>query len=150
MAELGSSGAGGKRTLVEEGTIFRGSMTSTCPVEIKGRIEGDVEAPALSISETGAVQGKAKVGEVTSKGELAGEIDADTVQLSGTVKDNTVIRAKTLEVKLTAPEDKMQVTFGNSVLAVGDEPIDDGQPGKRGKKKKEDDGQPGAGPGGPG
>ena len=120
-------------------------MTSTCPVEIKGRVEGDVEAPALSISETGAVQGKAKVGEIQSKGELAGEIDADTVQLSGTVKDNTVIRAKTMEVKLTAPNDKMQVTFGNCVLAVGDEPVDDGQPGKRGKKKK-DEGSPDAAP----
>jgi cytoskeletal protein CcmA (bactofilin family) len=140
--------AGQKRTLVEEGTSFKGSMTSTCPVVVKGRIEGEVEAPALSISRSGAVHGRTKVGQVQCEGEIAGELDADTVQLSGMVSDNTVIRAKTLEVKLTAADDKkMQVTFGSCELAVGAEPTDDGAPGKRGKKKR-DDGVPDDGFGG--
>ena len=33
---------------------------------------------------------------------------------------NTVIRAKSLEVKLTPPEGKMQVVFGECNLEVGD------------------------------
>jgi hypothetical protein len=44
------------------------------------------------------------------------------VQLSGTVKDNTVIKAKSLEVKLTAASAKMQVVFGECDLEVGDQP----------------------------
>ena len=139
MADPTTSGAGGKQTLVEDGTSFKGSMTSTCPVVVRGRLEGDLEAPALAISTSGAVQGRAKVGQVQSEGEVAGEIDADTVQLSGVVKDNTVIKAKTLEVKLTAVDQKMEVTFGNSVLSVGAEPVDDGKPGK---KKKGGEGPP--------
>lgn len=111
-----------KQTLVEEGTQFKGSLTSTCPVVVRGKIEGEIETPSLTISESGAVHGKAKIGTVISKGDIAGEFDADTVQLSGSVQDNTVIRAKTLEVKLSAQEGKMEIVFGNANLSVGDDP----------------------------
>ncbi|MEO8875686.1 MAG: polymer-forming cytoskeletal protein [Polyangiaceae bacterium] len=116
----GSAAGSPKQTLVEEGTKFKGSLTSSCPIVVRGRIEGDVEAPSLTVSGSGAVHGKVKVGEMRSQGELAGEFDADIVQLSGTVKDNTVIRAKSLEVKLTPPNGKMQVIFGEVQLDVGD------------------------------
>jgi hypothetical protein len=73
------------------------------------------------------------VGQVQSQGELAGELDADVVQLSGVVKDNTVIRAKSLEVKLSQPGGKMQVIFGDCELEVGSE-----QPAKeKGAKSSE-------------
>jgi cytoskeletal protein CcmA (bactofilin family) len=115
-----------RKTLVEEGTQFKGSLSSNCPIEVKGRIEGDVTAPALSVAAGGAVHGKVKVGEIRSQGELAGEFDADIVQLSGTIKDNTVIRAKSLEVKLSSPTSKMQVIFGECELEVGgDQPQTD-------------------------
>jgi cytoskeletal protein CcmA (bactofilin family) len=122
----------GRKTLVEEGTQFKGSLSSDCPIEVKGRIEGELSAPALSVSPTGAVHGKVKVGSIHSNGELAGEFDADVVQLSGSVKDNTVIRAKSLEVKLTPEKGKMQVIFGECELEVGSE-----QPAKEASAPRE-------------
>jgi cytoskeletal protein CcmA (bactofilin family) len=118
-----------KQTIVEEGTEFRGTLVSTCPIVVRGRIEGDIDTPSLAVSEKGAVHGKVKVGTIRSAGELSGEFDADSVELAGRVKDNTIIRAKSLEVKLSTEETKMQVTFGDCELAVGEEPRDDG--GKR-------------------
>jgi cytoskeletal protein CcmA (bactofilin family) len=112
---------GGKKTLVEEGTQFKGALQSNCPIEVKGRIDGEVTAPALSVSTSGAVHGRIKVGEMQSQGELSGEFDADIVQLSGTIKDSTIIRAKSLEVKLSAANGKMQVTFGDCQLEIGSE-----------------------------
>jgi cytoskeletal protein CcmA (bactofilin family) len=111
-----------RKTTVEEGTHFKGSLSSKCPIEVKGRIEGDVTAPSLVVSSTGAVHGRVKVGEMRSQGELAGEFDANVVQLSGTVKDNTIVRAKSLEVKLTSTEG-MQVVFGECSLEVGADPV---------------------------
>jgi cytoskeletal protein CcmA (bactofilin family) len=111
-----------KRTLVEEGTQLKGSLTSTCPVLVRGKIEGDVAAPALTVSPSGAVHGKAKVGELYAEGELSGEFDADTVQLSGKVQDRTVIRAKTLSVQLASTTSRLQVVFGECELEVGDPP----------------------------
>lgn len=122
MDNTKSGDAGGKRTLVEEGTSFKGSLSSTCPVVVKGRVEGDVSAPSLQVSASGAVHGKVKVGEMQSHGELSGEFDAETVQLSGSVKDNTIVRAKSLEVKLAPANGKMQVVFGECSLDVGDMP----------------------------
>jgi cytoskeletal protein CcmA (bactofilin family) len=115
------SGAGGRKTVVDEGTQFKGSLSSDCPIEVKGRVEGEVAAPSLVVSPSGGIRGRVKVGELKSDGEIAGEFDADVVQLSGTVKDNTVIRAKSLEVKLAPPNGKMQVIFGECELNVGDE-----------------------------
>jgi cytoskeletal protein CcmA (bactofilin family) len=122
MDNLKSGDAGGKKTLVEEGTSFKGSLSSTCPVVVRGRVEGDVSAPSLQVSATGAVHGKVKVGEMQSQGELSGEFDADIVQLSGSVKDNTIVRAKSLEVKLAPTNGKLQVVFGECSLEVGDLP----------------------------
>lgn len=113
-----------KHTIVEEGSSFKGTLTSTCPIHVHGRIEGDLETPSLMVSATGAVHGKAKVGSVRSQGELSGEFDADSIELAGTVRDNTVIRARTLEVKLASTRGKLQVIFGECELSVGDEPTE--------------------------
>jgi len=123
-----------KKTLVEEGTEFRGSLTSKCPVEVRGKVDGDLQAPSLDISPTGSVSGKVKVDQLVSRGEIAGEFEAEGVQLSGTVKDNTVIRAKTLEVKLTPATEgnRLQVIFGEVALDVGDAPSRDVSAGAKG------------------
>jgi cytoskeletal protein CcmA (bactofilin family) len=121
-----------KKTLVEEGTEIKGSIKSTCPLLVRGRVEGDVEAPSLTVSPSGAVHGNVKVGELKSDGEIAGEFNAESVQLSGTVKDKTVLRARTLEVKLESKDSRHQVLFGECELEVGEAP-----PAREKKKKGE-------------
>src|SRR5688572_18229010 len=121
MSSSNSINPTSKRTVVEEGTHFTGNLTSTCPIDVRGRVEGDVHAPSLTVSARGAVHGHAKVGSVHSEGELSGEFEADTVELSGTVKDKTVIRARSLEVRLSSAKGQ-QVVFGDCELSVGDEP----------------------------
>ena len=111
-----------KQTLVEEGTQFKGSLSSNCPIVVRGRVEGEIAAPSLVVSDTGAVHGKVKVAEIRSQGELSGELDADVVQLSGVVRDNTIVRAKSLSVQLMSPGGKMQVVFGECTLDVGELP----------------------------
>lgn len=112
----------GKRTLVEEGTTFKGSLTSSCPVLVKGAIEGDLTTPSLTVASSGSVSGKVKADELKSDGEISGDFDVEKVTLSGTVKDNTVIKAQTFEVKLSVPGGKMQVVFGECQLEVGEAP----------------------------
>ena len=111
-----------KRTVVEEGTYLKGNLESACPVVVHGRVQGDVQAPSLTVSATGVVEGTAKVGAIRCEGELAGEFDAERVELFGTVKDNTIIRATTIEMKLTGKRGKKQIIFGEA------EPTDALQP----------------------
>jgi cytoskeletal protein CcmA (bactofilin family) len=121
--KMAETPAGGRKTLVEEGTEFTGDLTSKCPVVVSGKIDGKLSAPSLTVSTSGAVHGKVKVADIRSEGELSGEFEADNVSLSGRVNNNTVIRAKSLEVKLAPEKGKPLVTFGDCVLEVGDEPV---------------------------
>jgi cytoskeletal protein CcmA (bactofilin family) len=116
------SGEQGKQTTVEEGTEFKGTLTSTCPVVVRGMLDGDIKAPSLNVAESGTVVGNVRAESIRSEGVLAGNVDADDVYLSGSVRSETVIRAKTLEVKLQRERGKLEVTFGECVLEVGDEP----------------------------
>lgn len=111
-----------KETLIESGTVFKGSFASDCPIVVRGRVEGEISGPSLVVSRTGAVSGIVKVKDIRSEGELAGEYDADTIYLSGSVKDKTVIRARSLEVKLSPERGRMQVVFGECAIDVGDVP----------------------------
>lgn len=120
--KMAEAPAAGKKTLVEEGTEFRGSMTSNCPVVVSGKVDGEINAPSLTVSGSGIVHGKVRVAEIHSEGEVAGEFDAEKITLSGRVSNNTVIRARSLEVNLVGDKNKLQVTFGDCMLEVGDEP----------------------------
>ncbi len=108
-------------TVVEEGTEFKGAMTSSCPVVVRGRVSGELASPTLTVAPSGAVAGKLRVGTLVSSGEVSGEVDAEHATLSGRVADHTVLRARTLEIKL-ASEGKLSLTFGEARLDVGDEP----------------------------
>jgi cytoskeletal protein CcmA (bactofilin family) len=130
-----------KKTLVEEGTEFRGALTSNCPVVVSGRIDGELNAPALTVTGSGSVRGKARVGEILSEGEIAGEFDAERITLSGRVSDNTIIRAKSLEVNLRSDK-AMQVTFGDCMLEVGEEPRKGSQGGGAPKGEQKAEPQP--------
>jgi cytoskeletal protein CcmA (bactofilin family) len=110
------------KTIVEADTTMKGAFVSKCPIVVRGKIEGEVTAPSLSVSASGAVHGVVKVGEIESEGELSGEFEADLVRLSGVVKDKTVVRARSLEVKVAAPDGKIEVLLGECAFEVGDMP----------------------------
>jgi len=116
------SGRGEKQTLIEQGTEFKGTMKSTCPVVVNGRIEGELSAPELDVTTTGTVRGNIKAERLSSRGVLSGNIDAGDLFLSGSVGSKTVIKAKNLEVKLAPDQGRMELTIGECTLDVGDEP----------------------------
>jgi cytoskeletal protein CcmA (bactofilin family) len=132
-----------KKTLIEEGTEFKGTLTSTCAIIVMGRVEGEMKGPSVEVTETGVLSGKAKVTELRSRGELSGEFDAEVVELSGRVRDKTVIRAKSLEVSLRRPEGGIEMVFGDCELAVGEAPdkaraVREATSGRQDKKDNKD------------
>ena len=112
----------GKKTLIEEGTELKGTLTSTCPIVVQGRVEGELTGPSVEVADSGVLSGKAKVTELRSRGEIAGEFDAKIVELSGRVRDKTIIRAESLEVSLRRTDGRIEMVFGDCELAVGDAP----------------------------
>jgi cytoskeletal protein CcmA (bactofilin family) len=119
---MDSSKPNAKQTLVEEGTEFHGTLTSNCQVVVNGTIDGEIEAPELRVAPGGKVLGNVKARRVRSEGVLAGSIDAEDVFLSGTVKSNTIIRATKLEAKLATDRGRLEVSFGECLLEIGEDP----------------------------
>jgi hypothetical protein len=111
-----------RHTLIEQGTEFTGTMKSTCPVVVNGRMQGELSAPELDITATGVVQGIIKAERLSSRGNLSGSIDAGDLFLSGSVGSKSVIRAKNLEVRLSPEHGRMELSIGECTLDVGDEP----------------------------
>ncbi|HEX4338052.1 MAG TPA: polymer-forming cytoskeletal protein [Polyangiaceae bacterium] len=111
-----------KQTLVEEGTELKGTLKSSCQVVVNGKIDGEIVAPSLTVTASGTVLGTVRAQKLRSEGTLAGDIDADDVYLSGTVRSNTMIRAKKLEVKLGTDRGKLEVSFGECMVEVGEDP----------------------------
>lgn len=109
-----------KQTVLEEGTEFKGTLKSTCPVVINGTIDGEVDAPELTVTRTGSVAGSLRATKLRAQGTLSGKVEATDVYLSGVVRSNTSIKAKRLEVKLGSDQAHIEVTFGECTLEVGD------------------------------
>lgn len=103
-----------KQTLVEEGTRFKGSLTSTCPIVVQGSIEGDVDGPAVTIRPTGVVSGKTAASALKSEGKIAGTFDVETAEIAGTVAKDTVLRASAIDLKLSVDTGKIQLAFGTA------------------------------------
>ena len=125
-----------KQTTVEEGTQFKGTLSSTCQVMVRVEVDGDLTAPVVIISDSGTVVGNVKAQSIWSEGVLAGRVDADDVHLSGNVRSDTVIRARTLEVQLQSTKGKLEVTFGECILDVGDDPGVEASDSSREKSEK--------------
>jgi cytoskeletal protein CcmA (bactofilin family) len=122
MADKKSNGrTGEKKTIIEEGTEFKGTLAASCPILARGRIEGEISGPALEVTDTGVVAGQVKVTELRSRGELAGKFEADEVMLSGRVRDETVIVAKALEVT-PARAGAVAVELDDCELQIGELP----------------------------
>src|SRR5690349_10484054 len=98
-----------KKTIVEEGTALKGSITSTCAVLVQGTIAGEVTGPSIEVSATGSVEGKITTSNLTSRGKVAGELDVESARLSGTVAPKSIVRASKLDVKLAATDGKIEL-----------------------------------------
>jgi len=116
-----------RQTLVEEGTEVSGTMRAKCKIVVRGTIEGELEAPAVDITDTGSVTGTLRAKEIRSQGAVAGTVEVETITIAGRVHSNTVIRAETLEVSLSRNPDQLEATFGDCVLEVGEMPSDQPQ-----------------------
>ena len=108
-----------KTTVVEEGTALKGTLSSSCPVMVLGRLEGQVTGPTVEVSVGGTVHGTVKATTIRSHGELSGRFEADDIELAGRVMDDTVIRAKALQVNFGGDNG---MVFGACELEIGEPP----------------------------
>ena len=103
------------RTIVDEGTSFRGDFISSCPIVVNGRIEGDVKAPAVTVTTSGALQGKIEAKTISCRGSVAGVLEADVIELTGAIARDTIVRAQRLNLDVESTSGKIELAFHQAV-----------------------------------
>jgi cytoskeletal protein CcmA (bactofilin family) len=112
---MADSTLAGPTTIVEEGTECRGDFTSRGPIVVNGRINGAVKAPTVTVTQSGHVQGKVAATSIDCRGSVAGVLEADTIELSGSIAQNTVIRAQRLKLNIESTSGRIELAFGQAV-----------------------------------
>ena len=102
-------------TLVAEGSYFKGDFISSCPIVVNGRIEGDVRAPAVTVTSSGALQGKIEATTISCTGSVAGVLEADAIELSGAIARDTIIRAQRLNLDVESTSGRIELAFHQAV-----------------------------------
>jgi cytoskeletal protein CcmA (bactofilin family) len=102
-------------TIVAEGTDFTGDFTSSCPIIVNGKIDGNVKAPAVTVTHSGQVHGSVEAKTIACKGSVSGVLEADTIELSGAIARNTVIRAQRLKLNIESTSGRIELAFGQAV-----------------------------------
>jgi cytoskeletal protein CcmA (bactofilin family) len=105
-----------RRTTVEEGSEFTGTVESSCPVAVNGTILGNISAPEITINRSGSISGIIKADRLTSNGTISGNVEAAHVLVTGRVGSQTIIKTSRLEATLRAESGQLEVTFGKSSL----------------------------------
>jgi cytoskeletal protein CcmA (bactofilin family) len=89
-------------TVIGHGTLIRGNLTTTDPVEIRGTLEGDCQTSASCFVREGA--------------RVLGNIDAAALLVAGEV-DAGVLRADKVEIRASA---RVAATIRARVVAIAD------------------------------
>ena len=89
-------GNGDLPSVLSRGVIFEGRIRTTGSLHLEGRIEGTLEAPLLTLGETGTITGEIHCRQATVNGTVDGTFECGslevgpTAMLSGTVRCNSM------------------------------------------------------------
>jgi cytoskeletal protein CcmA (bactofilin family) len=120
MAKAGNGRAPeGRASVIDQGTVFKGTITASSNVIVRGVLEGEVTGPGLEVEASGVVVGHAKVTKLRSKGELEGTYEAEQAEVFGRLRDGVLIRADSLTVANSEEDTLTHVFFGECELEIG-------------------------------
>lgn len=74
--------AGARRSILAADLVVDGDVASTGPVDVQGRVAGQVKAPDILIAPTGAINGTALAHNLSVQGHISGSLETHTVSLS--------------------------------------------------------------------
>jgi cytoskeletal protein CcmA (bactofilin family) len=74
--------AGVRRSILASDLVVDGDVTSAGPVEVQGKVSGQVTAPEILVAPTGVIDGYAIANDLSVQGRITGAIDARNVSLA--------------------------------------------------------------------
>jgi cytoskeletal protein CcmA (bactofilin family) len=91
-----ATGASARRSILAEGLVIVGDVTSEGPIEVHGKIVGSARAPEVVVAATGRIEGSVSAHDLSVQGFASGSVSARHAQLSPTA----VIHADVLHERI--------------------------------------------------
>lgn len=73
-------------TIISANVRINGDISSDGEIQVDGTIEGDVKCFQLSVGQSGVITGNVKADKTLVHGQINGQIESDSVTLSGTAQ----------------------------------------------------------------
>jgi cytoskeletal protein CcmA (bactofilin family) len=89
-------------SMIGHGMVITGNIVSTDPVEIQGRVIGDIQASRLTICQGAQVEGKIVAQDAVIQGAFKGTIHGNNVKLSSTAVVDGEIYNRSLAIESDA------------------------------------------------
>jgi len=100
-------------SVISEGVITRGDISSPGRVHVNGALTGNVEADAVHVGRNGSLEGNVQARQVTVAGQVNGELRCEQATLRSTALLTGSIEALTLQIEAGAiTEGKVRVENG--------------------------------------
>lgn len=103
--------AGNAPSIIGADVHIVGNVATAGEIQLDGSIEGDIQAGALTMGESGALKGTLVADNVVIRGEVTGAIRARTVVLERSAKINGDVYHETLSIEAGA---RIEGTFSHS------------------------------------
>jgi cytoskeletal protein CcmA (bactofilin family) len=87
---------GARRSILAADLTIEGDVTSTGPVEVQGKVSGQVTAPEILVASGGAIEGSAIANDLSVQGHISGSVDARNVVLT----DGAVVQADVIHERI--------------------------------------------------
>jgi cytoskeletal protein CcmA (bactofilin family) len=89
-------------SMLGHGMVITGNIVSTDPVEIHGRVAGDIQASRITICQGAEIEGKIVAQDAVIQGVFKGTVHANNVKLSSTAIVNGEIYNRSLAIESDA------------------------------------------------
>ena len=100
-------------SVISEGVITRGDISSPGSVHVNGALTGNVEADVVHVGRNGSLEGNVQARQVTVAGQVNGQLQCEQATLRSTALLTGSIEALTLQIEAGAiTEGKVRVENG--------------------------------------
>lgn len=89
-------------SVLSRGVVLKGTIVAPGPLHFQGHIEGEVEAPQVSLGSHGTVTGRITCGDLTLDGFVDGEIVCKEVNAGASARIKGVIECESIHLELGA------------------------------------------------
>ncbi|MBN2793050.1 MAG: polymer-forming cytoskeletal protein [Desulfuromonadales bacterium] len=91
-----------RESIISQGVTIKGSIASPGPIHFMGVVEGDVDAPDVSLGAAGKIYGHLKCQELSLQGHMEGEVVCEQVTASHSAHFEGSLRCRSLQLEAGA------------------------------------------------